>query len=121
MIIGDWNDIPRITTDFTVNGKCSNCGECCTAFLPISNTELKRIKKYVKRHNVRANYNAINTYENPVLDITCPFRNNAENKCDIYEVRPWICQKFTCGDCKHHMAKNVKQDKKVINLREIFR
>lgn len=21
-------------TDFTINGKCSNCGECCSSILP---------------------------------------------------------------------------------------
>lgn len=39
-----FDEVNRNATDFTVNGKCSNCGECCSAVLPISNKELKHIE-----------------------------------------------------------------------------
>ncbi len=30
------------------------------------------------------------------MDWTCPFRNEAERKCDIYPVLPAICRDFKC-------------------------
>lgn len=30
--------------DFTVDGKCSECGSCCSRLLPISSKEIKQIK-----------------------------------------------------------------------------
>ena len=30
--------------DFTVDGKCSECGSCCSNFIPISSKEIKQIK-----------------------------------------------------------------------------
>lgn len=40
-------------TDFTFNGKCSNCGQCCSNLLPLSDSEVKRIKQYIKKHNIK--------------------------------------------------------------------
>ena len=56
-------------TDFTVEGKCSNCGKCCSNTLPLSAGEVKTIKNYIKKHNIkeqRHNY-MVGT------DMTCPF------------------------------------------------
>ena len=92
-----FDEVNRSATDFTVNGKCSNCGECCSAVLPISNRKLKRIKEYVRKHNIKPH---LNVMINADIDITCPFRNEKEKKCDIYEVRPWVCQKFICSNAK---------------------
>ena len=30
--------------NFTVNDKCSNCGQCCSNLLPMSEKEVKNIK-----------------------------------------------------------------------------
>lgn len=82
--------------DFTENGHCSNCGGCCTDFLPISEEEKRRIRNYIKKHNIRAHSvaPAVLVYKH---DMTCPFRNDAEQKCDIYSVRPQICRSFVCN------------------------
>ena len=37
-------------------GKCTRCGECCAAFLPITRKEEKRIKKYVKQNNIEPEF-----------------------------------------------------------------
>ena len=39
--------------DLTVDGRCSNCGECCSNFLPINYQEVVRIKKYIKEKNIQ--------------------------------------------------------------------
>lgn len=79
--------------NYTNNGKCSNCGECCSDILPISKKDIERIREYLKNHKVERhnNPNCFTQY-----DFTCPFRNNLQHKCDIYEVRPEICRVFKC-------------------------
>ena len=79
-------------TNFTCNGECSNCGQCCGDILHLSKNEIKRIDEYLKKHKIDA-------YERNILvdyDNTCPFRDNKNKKCKIYEVRPDICRVFKC-------------------------
>lgn len=106
-------------TDFTKNGKCSNCGGCCSATLPMSKKELKTIKDYVKKNKVKTH-----THKNIVLedivDLTCPFRNEEQKKCEIYPVRPWICRKFICNNPHLFNLTVNKKDTKPINLRKFF-
>ena len=63
-------------TNFTCSGKCSNCGECRTDLLPLSNTEIKRIKQYVKKNNIKPTAKSVIAY----IDLTCPFRDNKNKK-----------------------------------------
>lgn len=88
--------------DFTCNGKCSNCGQCCTDFLPLSRKEVKRIKAYIKKHRIKEQrHNALMK-----TDLTCPFRDETNKKCLIYEVRPDICKTFICNQTTDVMLKN---------------
>lgn len=106
--------------DFTKNGKCSNCGECCSANLPMSNKELKQIKQYVKKHNIKPHTLKIVGVSDNCIEFTCPFRNESENKCDIYKVRPWICQRFICNRTQLNTYNPTKK-LKIVNMREIFK
>ena len=75
----------------TINGTCSGCGNCCANVLMLTSQEINIIKKYIKKHNIQAvNRNTIFNFVN-----ICPFLNQ-ENKCNIYDVRPEICKKFSC-------------------------
>jgi hypothetical protein len=90
-------------TDFTVEGKCSNCGKCCSNALPLSAGEVKTIKKYIKKHNIkeqRHNYRV-------GTDMTCPFRDEVNRKCLIYDVRPQICKQFVCN----HTIEDIQKSK----------
>lgn len=103
-----------IVKDFTKGGKCSNCGECCSNCLPLSEAEIKRIHAYIKKHNIkeqRHNYMV-------GVDMTCPFRDNANKKCLIYEIRPAICRSFMCNHT-HEDIMNAKLDIHKIN-RAVF-
>lgn len=92
-----------MVTDFTVNNKCSNCGQCCSNCLPLSETEVKRIKAYIKKHNIKEQrHNAM-----VGVDMTCPFRDEANKKCLIYEIRPAICREFMCN----HTQEDIKKSK----------
>lgn len=108
--------------DFTKDGECSNCGQCCSDFLPVSEREVAVIRAYVKKHGIREHKNRPPVKE-PVMDWTCPFRNNAERKCDIYAVRPAICRDFRCDKPKQEIManKDLYHGKYgVVNMRETF-
>ena len=80
-------------TDFTINGKCSQCGQCCSNLLPLSDKEIARIKAYIKKHGIKEQrHNALMT-----VDMTCPFRDERNKKCLIYAIRPEICRVFQCN------------------------
>lgn len=90
-----------IITDFTVDNKCSNCGQCCSNCLPLSDAEVRQIKAYIKskkikeqRHNVMLG-----------VDMTCPFRDERNKKCLIYEIRPAICREFMCNYSRDDIMK----------------
>ena len=38
--------------------------------------------------------------------MTCPFRDEATERCLIYEVRPTICQAFICNQSQEAIARN---------------
>lgn len=80
-------DMEHGVYDFTKDGKCSQCGQCCANFLPMSEKELKRIKLYVKKHHIKPQKHILPTAD-AAIDFTCPLRNDAEKKCMCYEVRP---------------------------------
>ena len=84
-------------TDFTDNGKCSECGGCCTNYMPISPAEVLRIKKYIKRHNIKEISKINVLLAVPTIDLTCPFRDDTKKICVIYEVRPTVCKLFICN------------------------
>lgn len=82
----------------TINGICSSCGKCCANVLMLTPQEIKRINEYIIKNNIKAvNRNTIFNFVN-----ICPFLNQ-ENQCNIYNVRPDICKKFSCD-------KNISED-----------
>lgn len=106
--------------DYTEGGECSNCGECCTDILPVTKEELARIKRYVLKHGIKEhkhNYPMIS----PPVDLTCPFRNDKEKKCDIYEARPAICREFRCDKpSKGERSKLEAGNRFVVSMRRTF-
>lgn len=116
-----WEDCKRGVYNFTDNGKCTCCGECCTALLPMTKGELKTIQRYVKRKHIR-----IEKHDGCGLDLTCPFRDNERKICTVYEVRPTICRDFKCNkpqkkidDTKERFSYDGRF--RIYNLREIFK
>lgn len=115
-------DLQKGVLDFTKDGQCSQCGECCSDFLPLSDMEIAQIHAYVKRHGITEHRNCPPTVI-PTVDYTCPFRNNAEKKCEIYPVRPAICRDFRCDKPgKNIPAKRQMYGKKmtIIRMRNEF-
>lgn len=93
------DDVRHGVYDYTENGACRGCGSCCSNLLPLSVDEIKRIRRYVKRHSINAQKHLI-PLAAAAFDLTCPFldMSRAEDKCTIYTVRPEICRSFVCSN-----------------------
>lgn len=102
--------------DFTINGNCIQCGECCGRFLPVSEMEIRSIKRYVKKHNIKpCKHDALSAV--PAFDLNCPFldTNKSKEKCRIYEARPLICKLYKCdGNMEPEAEKQFKQQQNII-------
>lgn len=109
--------------DFTKDGKCSQCGQCCANYLPMSEKELKEIKRHVKKHHIKPQKHFVPTAD-PTMDFTCPLRNDTEKKCMCYEVRPQICRSFKCDKPKNDIWATKREfhaKYRVVDMRkEIF-
>lgn len=106
-------------TDFTVDDKCSGCGACCTDLLPLSDAEVRRIKSYVKNHNIKEQRHTILVE----TDLTCPFRDDVNQKCLIYSIRPAICRSFVCNkkpDENTMVRDNLHKINRVVCMRNEF-
>lgn len=115
-------DMKHGVYDFTVNGECSQCGQCCSDLLPVSSKEIKEIRRYIKKHHIKECIRRPPTTEN-TFDLTCPFRDDEKKICTIYAVRPAICRDFRCDKPR----KKIMADKQmyrgrytVVSMREIF-
>lgn len=92
------DDMERGVYDFTKDGKCTGCGECCSRYLPLSEREIKDIKRYIAKHHIKECRHAAPLAE-PAEDWLCPFLDGTKpkDKCTIYQVRPQICRAFVCN------------------------
>ena len=115
-----YNDMKHGVYNFTENGKCTSCGNCCTALLPMTKEELKTIQRYVKRKRVKVvKHNGVG------FDLTCPFRDDEKRICMIYEIRHFIRRTFLCNKPQNEIERNKDRlsfDSRfhVVNLRDIF-
>lgn len=108
LVVSNYNDYINIrkkgydgVVDCTRDGKCSDCGGCCVNELAMTKQEVKIIKDYIKKHNIKPKKTLAPTVE-PVIDLTCPFLDQTvtSHRCQIYEVRPKICREFICSNPK---------------------
>lgn len=87
-------DILRTNVTNNCNGsKCSNCGECCGEFLPITKKEYYIIKDYLLKHPEITEQVHV---EGGNVHLLCPFRDRENKCCTIYPVRPLVCRQFLC-------------------------
>ena len=115
-------DMQQGIRDYTQDGHCSSCGNCCSNFLPLSVEECFRIRKYVQKKHIKECVNRPPTAK-PVLDYTCPFRDNVKKICTIYAIRPLICKDWQCDKARKGIQANEKfasGDYAVIDMRATF-
>ncbi len=113
-----------IIHDNTVDGKCIGCGECCSNRLPVLNSEVTNIKRYMKIHNIKEQSHFAPYANVPVADLTCPFLMlGKKKKCAIYEVRPKACRDFICNQKKEMTPEefiSFATNGQVIDMRKTF-
>ena len=115
------NKLTNSITNYTCNGNCSNCGECCSNFLPLDEIEIYKIRQYIKKHNIKEQIHV--PLISNVQDATCPFRDNDKKICTIYKVRPAICRSFICSKSMQDIEKtkqSMYKQKQAISMRKTF-
>lgn len=114
-------DMRNGTNDLTDNGKCVQCGACCSNFLPMSSFEIKRIKNYIKTHQVKE-FRYLLPLSKMAVNFTCPFMDDSKNKekCRIYPVRPEICRQFICSPDNRKPFVFKDNDYRLIDVRNEF-
>lgn len=120
-------DMERGVYDFTKDGKCSECGQCCSNLLPMSEKEVAEIRRYIKKHRIRERKHSYPAplANPPEMDLTCPFLDESKenNKCVIYPVRPEICRIFICNVPPSKVRENKSEFWKThvaVDVRETF-
>lgn len=107
--------------DFTKDGQCSCCGECCKDIIVSDFNEIMKIRKFVKQRNIRPQVHPVGPNS---VDMTCPFLNWDTHMCNIYPVRPKICKEFLCSKSREEIntsRERIAQIGTVLSLRkEIF-
>lgn len=111
------------TYDLTCNGECTQCGECCSNLLPMTESEIKAIHKYIKTNGIKEHKRLL-PLATQIIDMTCPFLNSNKDKekCEIYSVRPRICRDFICCPSKRPPIDDwgYKLKCKVVDVRKEF-
>lgn len=108
--------------NMTNDGKCSGCGSCCSRFLPLSRKEIEVIRRYIKKKHIKECKHIIPFADS--LDFMCPFLDTDKDsdKCRIYSVRPYICQKFICDSEQRakFIRKELNATRTVFDMKETF-
>lgn len=89
-------------------GNCSKCGNCCSALIPITRKEEKRIREYIKENNIKPEY----FQDDENMNLQCCFYDRNNRKCKIYEVRPKICRSFRCNRNESELEKEKIENHK---------
>lgn len=115
---------PDTTMDCTKDGKCSGCGQCCSNYLPVSDREIKTIRRYIKKNNITPARHVIAPVSAKPIDMICPFRDEEKGICTIYEVRPLICKAFQCNlgpvEVLQEVSKHKPEKRTGVNVKATF-
>lgn len=118
------NDYKNGVYNFTKDGKCIECGSCCSRHLAMNQREINTIREYIKRHGIKQQKHAVNVYSSKLYDWTCPFLDDTKknHKCTIYPVRPLICREFRCDKWQEIDAnsKLYKSNLHPVDATEVF-
>ena len=101
--------------DFTDNGKCRDCGNCCGNIIPIAEKDIERIKQYIIDHQIRPAKPLFMSgpFAKPTMHNECPFLlDRDDHRCAIYPVRPAICRMYTCH--KNYREEMDSEDVKIL-------
>ncbi len=85
---------------------CLECANCCKTTSPIVlDRDISRISKFLrlKDHQFIENYLQLDKDDGLYMfnQVPCPFLDETDNKCIIYEVRPKACKEYPHTDRKN--------------------
>lgn len=87
----------------TKNGRCTNCGECCSEYIPWTQEEVNKVKAYLFDHpEIKQDKHIIGKDQH----MLCTFRDMKNKTCRIYPVRPQVCRSFICNMMPDAMHNN---------------
>ena len=127
MNVGSFNEMINTFSqgvyNFTDNGNCIECGNCCSRYLVMTQKEINTISKYIEKKKIKRQIHSVNVLSGKVFDFLCPFLDDTKSnhKCTIYEVRPQICRDFKC-DCWQSERKEPPLNKRlrIVDVTEQF-
>ena len=105
--------------NLTHKGHCSQCGQCCSNLLPLSDKEIMSIRSYISEHNIKPMPLIRGKY---IFAGICPFLDH-HRKCMIYDVRPLICKAFKCNreaPNKKYIKIFLKEKRLCVDVRDTF-
>jgi len=107
--------------DFTKNGECSKCGNCCSTLLPLKRSEIIKLQNIIRERKLKPHEAPNVLAEKPVFDLTCPFLTD-NHECSIYDDRPYICRVFKCDKGKPSVTdfSNLNEPLIPTNVRDLF-
>ncbi len=88
------------------NTDCLECANCCKTTSPIVlDRDVSRISKFLrlKEYQFIENYLQLDKDDGLYMfnQVPCPFLDETDNKCIIYEVRPKACKEYPHTDRKN--------------------
>lgn len=109
--------------NFTRDGECTGCGSCCSNLLPMNGKEIKEIRRYIRKHDIKECRRMFPAVKQP-LDMTCPFLDisKGKDKCRIYPVRPFVCREFICDNEQRAKVKREElcKNRRIVDVRREF-
>lgn len=109
--------------NFTDNGKCCGCGNCCSNYLMLTDKEIDLIRDYIKLYNIKEQKHNAPFANHKQNNDTCPFliANKSTERCSIYLVRPQICKMFNCDKSQRpKVSPTLSRQSHFVNMRETF-
>ena len=82
--------------------------------------DVVNIKKYLKRHKIKAINHQNTVLAVKTIDCLCPFRDEDKNICTIYPVRPVVCRTYQCNKLPVQVAKAMIAEKVEPNKFQIY-
>lgn len=98
-------DLATDPTDYTVDGKCSRCGGCCSSIMPLGPHDIKRLREFAEKTGFVPRLPAGPN----VIYVHCPFlvdsdEDPGKKTCAAYGDRPDVCRIFSCANTNYQNA-----------------
>ena len=102
--------------NFTKDGECTGCGSCCSNLIPMNGKEIKEIRRYIRKHDIKECGRMFPVVKQP-LDIS-----KGKDKGRIYPVRPLVCREFICDNEQREKVKReeLHKNRRIVDVRREF-